>query len=72
MDKLDKAVFQLNFAIEAYERHFGKGSLDNVVPFFDPVNPEEHNVNEGTQILRKAIRNNKPLPELKPDAYVIY
>ncbi|TGY57162.1 hypothetical protein [Limosilactobacillus reuteri] len=67
MSELNTYLKQLNKAHDDYEAKFGKGSLDDVIPYFDPVNPEIDNVQEGIRILRDAIENNKPLPKFSND-----
>lgn len=67
VSELNTYLKQLNKAHDDYEAKFGKGSLDDAIPYFDPVNPEIDNVQEGIRILREAIENNKPLPKLSND-----
>lgn len=66
MSRLTNSLIRLNRAHDAYERHFGKGSLENSVPYFDPVNPDISNIEAGIKLLNQAVANNQPLAEIEP------
>lgn len=74
MSQLTNSLIRLNRAHDAYERHFGKGSLENSVPYFDPVNPDISNIEAGIKLLNQAVESNRPLPEIEPSmgAKIIY
>lgn len=65
MSNLMDYLNQLDKAHDAYENHFGKGSLEDSIPYFDPVHPDLANIKSGIELLRQAIKNNKPLPKLE-------
>lgn len=67
MSKLNVELNKLKKAHDNYEKKFGVGSLDNTVSYFDPVNPDIRNIQEGIDILNKAAKVGKPLPKLSKE-----
>nr|UWG29242.1 MAG: hypothetical protein [Bacteriophage sp.] len=67
VSKLNAELKNLKETHDNYEKKFGVGSLDNAISYFDPVNPDIHNIQEGIKILNDAIRSGKPLPKLSKE-----
>ncbi len=67
VSKLNTYLKQLNKAHDDYETKFGKGSLEDTIPYFDPVNPDIDNVQKGINMLNKAIETGKPLPKFSKE-----
>lgn len=67
MSKLKTELKRLKIAHDNYEKKFGDGSLDNSVSYFDPVNPDIQNIQEGIELLNRATRTEKPLPKLSKE-----
>lgn len=63
MSELNIVLKELHEAHDNYEKKFGLGSLDDAIPYFDPVNPDIKNIQEGISILKKAVQTGKPLPK---------
>lgn len=51
-------------AHDNYEKKFGVDSLENSISYFDPVNPDIQNIQEGIKLLNRAIQTGKPLPNV--------
>ncbi len=67
VSKLNTELKKLKEAHDNYEKKFGIGSLDDAISYFDPVNPDIHNIQEGIKILKDAIKTGKPLPKLSKE-----
>lgn len=64
VSKLNIKLKQLKMAHDNYEKKFGVDSLENSISYFDPVNPDIQNIQEGIKLLNRAIQTGKPLPNV--------
>ncbi|WP_423479850.1 hypothetical protein LRS64_09395 (plasmid) [Ligilactobacillus salivarius] len=63
--KLMELLEELSVTYKEYENKFGKGSLDYWLGGHDPVYPDVRSISKEIFKIRKAIKNNKKLPEVE-------